>query len=49
MPKQPSGAPDTNWIQTVQNRHFLVAVRLYGTVVEFFDQTWKPNDVIKVK
>jgi hypothetical protein len=27
----------------------LPALRLYGTGVEFFDQTWKPDDVVKVK
>ena len=48
-PKQPAAAPDTNWIQTVENRHFLAAVRLYGTGVEFFDQSWKPDDLVKVK
>ena len=30
-------------------RHFLVALRLYGTGVEFYDQAWKPDDVVKVK
>jgi hypothetical protein len=25
-----------------------VALRLYGSGVEFFDQTWKPDDVVKV-
>jgi len=25
-----------------------VALRLYGTGVSFFDQTWKPDDVVKV-
>jgi hypothetical protein len=38
-----------NWIQTVGGRNFLVALRLYGTGVEFFDQTWKPDDVVRVK
>ena len=33
----------------VGGRNFLVALRLYGTGVEFFDQTWKPDDVVKVK
>jgi hypothetical protein len=37
------------FIKTVEARHFLVAVRLYGTGVEFFDQSWKPDDVVKVK
>lgn len=48
-PSKPGDAPQTNWIQTVNGRNFLVALRLYGTGVEFFDQTWKPDDVVKVK
>jgi hypothetical protein len=48
-PQKPSDAPESNWIQTVDGRNYLVALRLYGTGVEFFDQTWKPDDVIKVK
>jgi hypothetical protein len=47
-PQKPADAPESNWIQTVDGRNFLVALRLYGTGVEFFDQTWKPDDVIKV-
>jgi hypothetical protein len=48
-PSKPASTPDSNWIQTVSGRNFLVALRLYGTGVEFFDQTWKPDDVVKVK
>lgn len=48
-PEKPAAAPDSNWIQTVKGRAFLVTIRLYGTGVEFFDQTWKPDDVVKVK
>ena len=48
-PQKPADAPVTNWIQTVDGRNFLVALRLYGTGVEFFDQTWKPDDVVKVE
>ena len=48
-PSKPADAPDTNFIQTVNGRNFLAAVRLYGTGVSFFDQTWKPDDVVKVK
>ena len=47
-PSKPDGAPDSNFIQTVNGRNFLVALRLYGTGVEFFDQTWKPDDVVKI-
>lgn len=48
-PEKPANAPDSNWIQTVSGRNFIVALRLYGTGVEFFDQTWKPDDVVKVR
>lgn len=48
-PAKPEAAPASNWIQTVSGRNFLVALRLYGTGVEFFDQTWKPDDVVKVR
>lgn len=47
--QKPAGAADANWIQTTEGRDFLVALRLYGTGVEFFDQSWKPDDVVKVK
>jgi hypothetical protein len=48
-PTKPAGAPDLNWIQTVSGRNFLVALRLHGTVVGFFDQIWKPDDVVRVQ
>ncbi len=48
-PSKPANAPESNFIQTVGGRNFLVALRLYGTGVEFFDQTWKPDDVVKVQ
>ncbi|KFG79640.1 putative signal peptide protein [Metarhizium anisopliae] len=47
-PGKPAEAADTNWIQTVDGLNFLVAVRLYGPGVEFFDQTWKPDDLVKI-
>src|SRR4029078_5859880 len=36
-PTRPAEAADTNFVQTVNGRNFLAAVRLYGTGVEFFD------------
>ncbi|MEW6438659.1 MAG: DUF1254 domain-containing protein [Pseudomonadota bacterium] len=48
-PEKPADVAQSNWIQTVRGRNFLVALRLYGTGVEFFDQTWKPDDLVKVK
>jgi hypothetical protein len=46
-PTRPDEAPESNWIQTVEGRDFLVVIRLYGAKIEFFDQTWKPDDVVK--
>lgn len=48
-PEKPADSPASNWIQTVGGRNFLVALRLYGTGAAFFDQTWKPDDVIRVR
>jgi hypothetical protein len=48
-PEKPADVPASNWIQTVGGRNFLVALRLYGTGAAFFDQTWKPDDVVKVR
>jgi len=47
-PTQPEGVADLNWVQTLENRNFLVGLRIYGSAVEFFDQTWRPDDVVKV-
>ncbi|WP_207548127.1 DUF1254 domain-containing protein [Cognatiyoonia sediminum] len=47
-PQQPENVGDTNFIQTIPNRHFMAVLRLYGAEVEFFDQTWKPDDLVKV-
>jgi hypothetical protein len=41
--------PYTNWIQTADGRDFLVALRLYGAEIDFYDQSWKPDDVAKVR
>lgn len=48
-PAKPAKAAESNWIQTVSGRDFMAALRLYGTGVEFFDQSWKPDDVVKVR
>lgn len=45
-PTKPAQAPERNWIQTLEKRAFLVAVRLYGTDQTFYDQTWKPDDLV---
>ena len=48
-PTKADGVNEQNWIQTLKGRAFLVTIRLYGSGTEFYDQTWKPDDVVKVK
>jgi hypothetical protein len=48
-PQKPQDAADSAFIKTIPGRDFLVALRLYGTELPFYDQTWKPDDIIKVK
>jgi hypothetical protein len=47
-PKKPEGVADSSFIKTIPGRDFLVALRLYGTELPFYDQTWKPDDIVKV-
>ncbi len=46
-PTAPQGK-ESNWIETVPNKGFLVEVRLYGALQPYFDRTWKINDVEKI-
>jgi len=48
-PTKPIGAPESNWIQTLDGRDWLAGLRLYGSGIEFFDQTWIPDDIVKIK
>jgi len=45
------GAPkgkEKSWVQTVPGKGFFVWVRLYGPLEPFFEQTWRPDDIVKV-
>ncbi|TNV19389.1 DUF1254 domain-containing protein [Buttiauxella sp. B2] len=46
-PSKPEGVSDNAFIKTISGRNFLVALRLYGTGDAFYDQTWKPDDVVQ--
>lgn len=48
-PAKPEGVGDKNWIQSIPGRAQMVAVRLYGTGSAFYDQTWKPDDLVRIK
>ena len=47
-PTAPAGK-DKNWMRTVPGKGYFVLLRLYSPKQSFFDQTWKPDDVVKVK
>jgi hypothetical protein len=38
-----------NWIKTVPGKDFFPGMRFYAPTEAFFDKTWKPGDIVKVK
>jgi hypothetical protein len=38
-----------NWVRTVPSKGYFVALRLYGPMKAFFDHSWKPGDIEKIK
>lgn len=48
-PEKPADVVEAAFIKTIPERNFLVTLRLYGAEDAFYDQTWKPDDVVKVK
>ncbi len=46
-PSVPAGK-EKNWIQTVPGKGWFTYIRLYGPLEPFFDQTWKPDDIVKI-
>jgi len=38
-----------NWIRTLPGKGFFVILRLYGPTKAFFDKSWKPSDLEKLK
>ena len=48
-PSKPAATPEENWIQTLRGRGFMIAVRLYGTNATFYDQKWRPDDVVMLR
>jgi hypothetical protein len=38
-----------NWLRTLPDKGFFVILRIYGPTQAFFDKTWKPSDVEKVR
>ncbi|MGR9585286.1 DUF1254 domain-containing protein [Pandoraea sputorum] len=45
-PMAPAGK-EKNWLRTVPGKGYFVIFRLYSPQKAFFDQTWKPDDIVK--
>ena len=43
-----SGTRTKNWIQTAPGKGWFVLFRFYGPLEPFFDQTWRPDDIVEV-
>ena len=47
-PEAPAGK-EGNCVATVPGKGYFIILRLYSPKKEFFDQTWKPDDVKKIQ
>lgn len=45
-PQAPAGK-EKNWVKTVPGKGWFTYIRLYGPLEAFFEQTWKPDDIVK--
>ena len=45
-PKPPPGK-EANWIQTVPGKGWFLCLRLYGPLEPWFDQSWRPGEIVK--
>jgi hypothetical protein len=44
-PRAPKGK-EKNWVQTVPGKGWFPYLRLYGPLAPFFEQTWRPDDIV---
>ena len=47
-PKAPAGR-ENNWVQTMPGKGYNTALRLYGPLEPWFNQTWRPGDLEKAE
>jgi hypothetical protein len=47
-PKAPKGW-ENNWVQTNPDKGFNLLFRLYGPTETWFDQSWRPGDLVEQK
>jgi hypothetical protein len=46
-PKSPGEGK--NWLRTIPDKGFFVILRIYGPEKAFYDKSWKPGDIEKIK
>jgi hypothetical protein len=46
-PDAPAGK-EKNWVKTVPGKGWFTYIRLYGPLEAFFEQSWKPDDFVKI-
>ncbi len=47
-PKAPAGK-ESNWVQTTPGKGWFTILRLYGALEPWFDKTWRPGEIERVK
>jgi hypothetical protein len=47
-PKAPKGK-EGNWLQTIPGKSWFIALRMYGPLQPWIDQTWRPGEIELVK
>jgi hypothetical protein len=47
-PKAPVGN-NSNWIQTIPGKGWIMILRLYGPLEPWFNKTWRPGEIEEVK
>jgi len=47
-PEEPAGKA-SNWVQTIPGKGWFMILRLYGPLEPWFNQTWRPDDIVLVK
>ncbi len=48
-PQQPTGVKRGNWVQTMPNKGYFVILRLYSPLEPFFDKSWRPSEIERVR
>jgi hypothetical protein len=46
-PTAPKGK-EKNWIKTIRGEGWFILIRLYGPLEPYFEDEWKPDDIVKV-